>query len=54
MDLNERQIHRTREGEMGEFLKSSGMCKKVYMDSTSLWTSLWGVKTLYKAVTERS
>ena len=34
MDLNERQIHRTREGEMGKFLKSSGMCKKVYMDIT--------------------
>ena len=34
MDLNETQIHRTREGEIGEFLKSSGMCKKVYMDIT--------------------
>ena len=34
MDLNERQIHRTREGEMGEFLKSSGMYKNVYMDIT--------------------
>ena len=45
MDLNERQIHRTREGEMGEFLKSSGMCKKVYMDIFHFTPSLWGVKT---------